>query len=429
LDDDECEATSGAFEFSHQNQSSSTQVLASADETSEKNTIPEDKSKEIESLQQQHDNMDTLESQEMNSSVPRREIKKIDEYKNSSKDVIHQDSKEDTTFETAEAEFLSVDTVVLKQNQVVTDTMFSQDDQIIARTNLDENTTQIFSAQVDAVTIWGQLQSETDHLSRRLCEKLRLVLEPLVASKLQGDYRSGKRLNMKRIIGYIASGYRKDKVWLRRTKPAKRDYRVLLAVDDSESMKRTGAGQMALRAMAMLSNGMTQLDVGQLGIASFGEEMKVLHPFRSPFTPESGAFIVGNFKFQDKRTRTALCVESAMAAMAEDSSSSSPQLLILISDGRIERDSRSKLRSILREMSEQNILVVMLIVEGFDEKGRDSIIDMKEVSFEGGRPKVNFFMDNYPFPYYIIVEDMTSLPDILGDALRQWFEILSQTQS
>jgi hypothetical protein len=64
-DDDECKAACGAFEFSQHNQSSSTQVLANADETIDKNIIPEDKSKEIESLQQQHDNIDTFESQEM----------------------------------------------------------------------------------------------------------------------------------------------------------------------------------------------------------------------------------------------------------------------------------------------------------------------------------------------------------------------------
>ncbi|GMI52731.1 hypothetical protein ScalyP_jg317, partial [Parmales sp. scaly parma] len=87
---------------------------------------------------------------------------------------------------------------------------------------------------------WSLLRASTLPLSRRLCEKLRLVLAPLVASKLQGDYRAGKRLNMKRVVGYVASGYRKDKIWLRRTKPNKRDYRVLVAVDDSESMSGGG---------------------------------------------------------------------------------------------------------------------------------------------------------------------------------------------
>lgn len=74
--------------------------------------------------------------------------------------------------------------------------------------------------------LWGRLRNVTGALSQRLCEQLRLVLEPMVATKLQGDYRSGKRINMRRVIPYIASGFRKDKIWLRRTKPAKRDYKV-----------------------------------------------------------------------------------------------------------------------------------------------------------------------------------------------------------
>merc|ERR1719469_681773 len=117
----------------------------------------------------------------------------------------------------------------------------------------------------EARVLWSQLQAETNNVSRRLCEKLRLVMEPLLATKLRGDYRAGKRINMKRVIGYIASGYRKDKIWLRRTKPAKRNYRVLLAVDDSESMQKSGAGEMALHAMATVAVGMNQLEVGELG--------------------------------------------------------------------------------------------------------------------------------------------------------------------
>lgn len=74
--------------------------------------------------------------------------------------------------------------------------------------------------------LWGRLRGVTSSLSQRLCEQLRLVLEPMVATKLQGDYRFGKRINMRRVIPYIASGFRKDKIWLRRTKPAKRDYQV-----------------------------------------------------------------------------------------------------------------------------------------------------------------------------------------------------------
>jgi len=37
-----------------------------------------------------------------------------------------------------------------------------------------------------------------------------------LVSSFVGDFKSGKRLNLKKIIGYIASNYNKDKIWLRR---------------------------------------------------------------------------------------------------------------------------------------------------------------------------------------------------------------------
>ena len=52
-----------------------------------------------------------------------------------------------------------------------------------------------------------------------------------------GDYRYGKRLNMRRIIPYIASDYRKDKIWMRRTKKGGRNYQICIAIDDSSSMR------------------------------------------------------------------------------------------------------------------------------------------------------------------------------------------------
>jgi midasin len=273
---------------------------------------------------------------------------------------------------------------------------------------------------------WNALQSETYALSRRLCEKLRLVMEPLVASKLRGDYRTGKRINMKRVIGYIASGFRKDKIWLRRTKPAKRNYRVLIAVDDSESMRKSGAGEMAMKALATLAVGMSHLEIGEIGVASFGDEMNLVHSFEQPFTSESGPNIVGSFRFDQQRTRTALCVESTMLALEATGVQASMQLVFMISDGRIERDSRAVLRRLIRELTERNILLAMIIVEG--KKQKDSILNMKEVTFEKNKPIIKSFMEDYPFPYYIVVDDMQSLPEVLGDALRQWFEMIGRLQ-
>jgi MoxR-like ATPase len=276
----------------------------------------------------------------------------------------------------------------------------------------------------EARSKWNRINGEVHGLSRRLCEKLRLVLEPMVATKLRGDYRTGKRINMKRVIGYIASGYRKDKIWLRRTKPSKRNYRVLVAVDDSESMANSGSGPMALKALAALSTGMSQLEIGELGVAKFGDDMQLIHPFSTPFTSESGVNLMQHFRFEQQRTRTALCVESAMLALEEPGEFAPMQLVLLISDGKIERDNRGALRRLIREMLEKNILMALIIVEGKEKK--ESILNLKEVAFESGRPKVRSFIEDYPFPYYIVLEDLATLPDVLGDALRQWFEMISR---
>ena len=77
----------------------------------------------------------------------------------------------------------------------------------------------------------------TAALTGELVEQLRLVLQPTAANRMSGDYKTGKRLNMKKVISFIASGFRQDKIWLRRTKPDKRQYQLVLAIDETRSMQ------------------------------------------------------------------------------------------------------------------------------------------------------------------------------------------------
>eukprot|EP00980_Cylindrotheca_fusiformis_P010227 scaffold2271_cov130-Cylindrotheca_fusiformis.AAC.22 len=442
MEEETGEKRNGEFEFTPQEQNNSTQVLGEATEeeakkldqmqsdTEEETAVNEKedgKAKHEEPSHPKRDKASSRHSLEIDSASD-ESVNNADaeEVMSTVDDEIENDTLDETKGQesTSEDEAASGNVVGTGLSNLTVGEQ--EDEELPSALLLDEQATGISSAEgVEARLKWLQIQGETHNLARRLCEKLRLVLEPLVASKLRGDYRTGKRINMKRVIGYIASGYRKDKIWLKRTKPAKRDYRVLLAVDDSESMQKSGAGDMALRAMATLAVGMNQLEVGELGIASFGEDMKLLHPYHLPFTSESGADMVGNFRFNQQRTRTALCVESALASLEQSGGSSSMQLVFMISDGRIERDSRAGLKRLMREMAERNILLAMIIVEGKSKK-KDSIVHMKEVSFEKGKPVVKRFIEDYPFPYYIILEDMSSLPEVLGDALKQWFEMMAQ---
>ena len=44
------------------------------------------------------------------------------------------------------------------------------------------------------------------------------------------------------------------------------------------------------------------------------------------------------------------------------------------------------------------------------------------------RLQVASYFDNYPFDYYVVLQDVKLLPEMLADALRQWFEVLSQAR-
>jgi midasin len=55
-------------------------------------------------------------------------------------------------------------------------------------------------ATLTAGDVWRKYEALTRDLSYALTEQLRLILEPTLATRLKGDYRSGKRLNMRKII-------------------------------------------------------------------------------------------------------------------------------------------------------------------------------------------------------------------------------------
>lgn len=58
-----------------------------------------------------------------------------------------------------------------------------------------------FSDEVtsNATALWSRYERVTTRLSQELAEQLRLIMEPNMASKLEGDYKTGKRINMKKV--------------------------------------------------------------------------------------------------------------------------------------------------------------------------------------------------------------------------------------
>jgi midasin len=298
--------------------------------------------------------------------------------------------------------------------------------------------------------VWRLYESLTRDLSFALTEQLRLILEPTLATRLKGDYRSGKRLNMKKIIPYIASEFTKDKIWLRRTRPSQREYQVLVAIDDSKSMADSHSVHLAFQSLALISRALTRLEVGGVSICRFGEQMDVLHPFEAGVvSDEAGASLLSKFTFQQTTTDVRLLVERSLAhlAAAKESASSGKsslsagdlwQLQIIISDGMCQDHDR--LRALLRKAAEQKVMFVFVVIDSLHKRAEEapsaaaaeanqhSILAMKSVSYvtnqQTGRLelKMDRYLDSFPFEYFVVLRDVEALPEVLSATLRQFFE-------
>lgn len=62
------------------------------------------------------------------------------------------------------------------------------------------------AAAENAQVLWRRYDQLTARLSQELSEQLRLILEPTLAAKLEGDYKTGKRINMKKVCWIVEVG-------------------------------------------------------------------------------------------------------------------------------------------------------------------------------------------------------------------------------
>jgi midasin len=344
------------------------------------------------------------------------------------------------------------------EDQDMEDAMPAEDD-ISETSSVHEVETQLESTHLDASilptaeaarNLWLQHESATHSLSQQLTEHLRLILAPTLATKLRGDFRTGKRLNLKRIIPYIASGYKRDKIWLRRSMPSKRNYQVLIALDDSKSMAESGASNLALKTLTLVTRSLSMLEVGEVAVVGFGDEVNVAHDFDKPFTSEAGVRVFEQFGFGASKTNVRGLVDRSLGLFEEarrkGASSAGEdlwQLMLVVSDGIC--DSHAEIQRLVRRAQEERVMIVFIIVDATataplasdgGDAGADgapaadakppqektSILDLQSVEISPEGKVVRWkYMERFPFRYYLVVRDVRELPGVLAGALRQWF--------
>ncbi|BFZ54413.1 AAA ATPase midasin [Savitreella phatthalungensis] len=269
----------------------------------------------------------------------------------------------------------------------------------------------------EAVSDWRRHIDATRSLSHALSEQLRLVLEPTLATKLQGDYRTGKRLNMRRIIPYVASQFKKDKIWLRRTKPSKRQYQVMLSVDDSHSMADCGATELAYQSISLISSALSTLESGEFALVGFGEQPRILHRFEDAFQVSDKLF--DGLTFSQGRTNIRALMDDSLklfrhARQRSEAALDLWQLQLILSDGLCE--DHEGIRTVLRQMHEERILVVFVVLDS----RKDSILKMRQVKYDQGMT-IRSYMESFPFEQRILIRDLSELPALLCSILRQFF--------
>lgn len=145
--------------------------------------------------------------------------------------------------------------------------------------------------------------------------------------------------------------------------------------------------------------------------------------------------ILQQFTFEQRKTRVHDLVDFVTAMMCEarstnsSVSSTTAQLLLVVSDGRgLFNEGQDCVLQAIRRAKQAGLFMVFVIIDNVH--GKDSILDIRVPVFENGKLlSIKPYLDSFPFPFYVILRDIQTLPVVLSDALRQWFELVATTSN
>jgi len=119
------------------------------------------------------------------------------------------------------------------------------------------------------------------------------------------------------------------------------------------------------------------------------------------------------------------------AKLTAQSQSQTAQLLLIVSDGRgLFSEGADCVHQAIRRANQAGLFMVFVIVD--NPEGKDSILDIRLPVFDpttGQLASIKPYLDSFPFPFYVILRDIQTLPIVLSDALRQWFELVTTSSS
>ena len=279
---------------------------------------------------------------------------------------------------------------------------------------------------------YNSLLSSSQNQIIKLTSLLKIILTPNLQSKLIGNYKTGKRLNMKKIISFIASNYRQDKIWLRRTLPYNRDYYITISIDNSLSMKQNNIGYYALQSMLILIKSLQKVGIDNLSLYGITDDCVELYDYnreKNMIDNDKIKKIINYFKFNfesknsfDYSMRNFLnkSIKNIENNTINDRNKLKYNINFIISDGRFNKNNVKGLTAVAKE---KGILYVFIIIDRYKFEDKNSILNTMTVKYnEKGDIDVEKYLADFPFQYYTVVQDIQDLPDVLKGILVKWIE-------
>ena len=137
----------------------------------------------------------------------------------------------------------------------------------------------------------------------------------------------------------------------------------MIALDNSGSMADSGASGLALKTLTLVTRSLSMLEVGEVSVVGFGDEVNVAHDFDKPFTSEAGVRVFEQFGFDAKKTNVRGLVDKSLElfkdARQKGSSSAGEdlwQLMLIVSDGLC--DDHAEIQRLVRKAQEERVMIV-----------------------------------------------------------------------
>jgi len=110
------------------------------------------------------------------------------------------------------------------------------------------------------------------------------------------------------------------------------------------------------------------VEAGELGVMSFGEQTRIVHPLGEPFSDQTGCKLMQNFTFDEQKTKVGELIELATAVFEDrgklDTGDQPAQLLVIMSDGRgIKSEGPDVVRNAIRAAKVNGIFIVFIVID------------------------------------------------------------------